>query len=46
MLRLFNLKVENGWSDKSFMTLLEALKDMLLKDNKILDHTYEVKKTL
>ena len=32
-LRLYNLKVENGRSDKSFMVLLNLLKDMLVETN-------------
>ena len=28
VLRLYNLKVENGWSDKSFTSLFKLLKDM------------------
>ena len=29
MLRFINLKAINGWTDKSFMKLLQLLKDML-----------------
>jgi len=29
MLRLMNLKAMNGWTDKSFIELLQLLKDML-----------------
>ena len=33
VLRLYNLKGENGWSDQSFTTLLQLLKYMLPKGN-------------
>ena len=33
VLRLYNSKTGNGWSDKSFTILLRVLKDMLLGDN-------------
>lgn len=33
VLRLFNLKARNGWTDKSFTELLELLKEMLPEDN-------------
>ena len=35
VLRLYNLKVENGWSDKSFTALLNLLKDMLSEANEL-----------
>ena len=46
MLRLYNLKAKNGWSDKSFTSLLKLLKDILLEDNKLLDRTNEAKKII
>ena len=41
VLKLYNLKVKNGWRDKSFISLLKLLKDILLEDNELLDRTYE-----
>ena len=46
VLRLYNLKAGNGWSDKSFTALLDLLKDMLPEDNELPKHTYEAKKIL
>ncbi|XP_019184421.1 PREDICTED: uncharacterized protein LOC109179380 [Ipomoea nil] len=46
VLKLYNLKAKNGWSDKSFTGLLEILKDMLPSENEIPISTYEVKKLL
>ena len=46
VLKLFNLKAKNGWSDKSFTELLEFLKQMLPEDNKLSDRCYEAKKIL
>ena len=46
VLKLYNLKVENEWSDKSFTTLLFLLKNMLPEDNKLSNHTYDTKKIL
>ena len=46
VLRLYNLKVENEWSHKSFMVLLSLLKDMLLKDNELPNYIYDAKKIL
>jgi len=43
---LYNLKVENGWSDKSFTILLNLLKDMLPENNELPDRTYDAKKIL
>ncbi|XP_031106358.1 uncharacterized protein LOC116011008 [Ipomoea triloba] len=45
VLKLFNLKVGNGWSDKSFTALLEILKDMLPNDNELPKNTYDAKMT-
>jgi len=46
VLRLYNLKVENGWSDKSFTSLLKLLKDMLSWKNELSDRMYEPKKIM
>ena len=46
VLKLFNLKAKNGWSDKSFTELLELLKQMLPENNKLSDCFYEAKKIL
>ena len=46
VLRLYNLKEENGWSNKSFTTLLIILKDMLPEANELSDRTYDAKKIL
>ncbi|XP_019189401.1 PREDICTED: uncharacterized protein LOC109183793 [Ipomoea nil] len=46
VLKLYNLKAKNGWSDKSFTGLLELLKDMLPGDNELPNSTYEAKKML
>ncbi|KAJ9564987.1 hypothetical protein OSB04_000953 [Centaurea solstitialis] len=35
VLRLFNLKANNNWSDKSFTSLLEILHEMLPEDNEL-----------
>jgi len=35
VLKLYNLKVENGWSYESFTALLKLLKEMLPEDNKL-----------
>ncbi|XP_031127589.1 uncharacterized protein LOC116029686 [Ipomoea triloba] len=46
VLKLYKLKAENGWSNKSFTQLLELLKDMLPNDNELPISTYEAKKIL
>jgi len=46
VLKLFNLKARNGWSDKSFTELLSLLKDMLPQDNVLPCRMYEAKKML
>ncbi|XP_021770764.1 uncharacterized protein LOC110734953 [Chenopodium quinoa] len=46
VLTLFNLKAKNGWTDKSFNSLLEALSDMLPEGNDIPKSTYYAKKLL
>lgn len=47
VLRLYNLKAGNGWTDKSFSELLLFLKEeLLLEDNVLPNGTYEAKKIL
>ena len=46
VLKLYNLKAGNGWSDKSFTELLALMKDMLPEDNVLPNRTYEAKKML
>nr|XP_004512662.1 uncharacterized protein LOC101489810 [Cicer arietinum] len=46
VLRLFNLKARNGWTDKSFTELLELLKEMLPKGKILSNRNYEAKKLL
>ncbi|XP_074297861.1 uncharacterized protein LOC141628652 [Silene latifolia] len=46
IVKLYNLKAKNGWSDKSFNDLLELVKDMLPEDNVLPNRTYEAKKIL
>ena len=46
VLKLFNLKAGNGWSDKSFTKLLSLLKDMLPQDNVLPYRMYDAKKML
>ena len=46
LLKLFNLKENGGWSDKSFTKLLDLLKEMLPEDNNLPYHCYEAKKIL
>jgi len=43
MLRLMNLKAINGWTDKSFMELLQFLKDMLPEENTLPNRNYEAR---
>jgi hypothetical protein len=42
--KLYNLKAKNGWSDKSFTSLLELLKEILPENNEIPDSMYKAKK--
>ena len=44
--KLFNLKAKNGWSDKSFTSLLELLGDMLPENNELPVSTYVARKML
>jgi hypothetical protein len=44
VLKLFNLKAKNGWTDKSFSELLELLTQMLPEGNTLPNRCYEAKK--
>ncbi|XP_054776172.1 uncharacterized protein LOC129284668 [Prosopis cineraria] len=46
MLKLYNLKVSNGWSDKSFTENLTLIKQLLLANNELPRIMYEVKQML
>ncbi|KAL5565480.1 hypothetical protein UlMin_028644 [Ulmus minor] len=46
IVHLYNLKVGNGWSDKSFLELLKLLAEMLPQPNELPTSMYEVKKTM
>ena len=46
VLKLFNLKAKNGWTDKSFTELLELLTEMLPEGNVMPSRYYEAKKIL
>ncbi|KAK2444967.1 hypothetical protein QL285_015951 [Trifolium repens] len=46
VLKLFNLKAKNGWTDKSFSELLELLTQMLPEGNILPNRCYEAKKIL
>ena len=46
LVKLYNLKVKSGWSDKSFSELLKLLREMLPDQNEIPTSMYEAKKTL
>ena len=46
VLRLMNLKAINGWTDKSFMELLQLLKDMLPEGNTLPKCNYKSKNIL
>ncbi|CAJ2679429.1 unnamed protein product [Trifolium pratense] len=46
VLKLFNMKAKNGWTDKSFSELLELLTQMLPEGNVIPNRCYEAKKVL
>ncbi|CAK8541326.1 unnamed protein product [Lathyrus sativus] len=46
VLKLFNLKANNGWTDKSFSELLELLTQMLPEGNVMPNRYYEAKKIL
>ncbi|KAL4554337.1 hypothetical protein LXL04_039558 [Taraxacum kok-saghyz] len=44
VLKLFNLKANNGWSDKSFTETLEVINEMLLEGNELPVSIYQAKK--
>ncbi|CAK8562299.1 unnamed protein product [Lathyrus sativus] len=46
VLRLFNLKARNGWTDKKFTELLELLCEMLPEGNRLPNRNYEAKNIL
>lgn len=46
VLKLYNLKAGNGWSDVSFTSMLKLVKEMLPDDNELPDRTYDAKKVL
>ncbi|KAJ0508051.1 putative Transposase-associated domain-containing protein [Helianthus annuus] len=46
VLKLFNVKSKNGWSDKSFTNLLVLLHDMLPEGNELPISTYQAKKLM
>jgi hypothetical protein len=46
MVKLFQLKVSNGYSDGSFKDLLTLLKDMLPQGNSVPETIYEVKQII
>jgi len=46
ILRSFNMKERNGWTDKSFTKLLEFLHEILLQGNTLPTNHYEAKKIL
>jgi hypothetical protein len=46
MVKLFQLKASNEWSDCSFKELLTLLKDMLPQGNTILETVYEAKQII
>jgi len=46
ILRLFNIKARNGWTDKSFTELLELFHQILLEGNTLPNSHYEAKKIL
>jgi hypothetical protein len=43
MVKLFQLKASNGWSDGSFKDLLMLLKDILPQGNAVTETIYETK---
>ncbi|XP_023756321.1 uncharacterized protein LOC111904846 [Lactuca sativa] len=46
VLKLINLKANNGWSDTSFTSLLKMLHEMLPDDNELPVSTYQAKKLM
>ncbi|XP_074264225.1 uncharacterized protein LOC141586784 [Silene latifolia] len=45
-LKLYSLKAKNGWSDKSFTSLLQLLSEILPDGNELPKRTYDAKKNL
>jgi hypothetical protein len=45
-LKLLQLKADHGWSNKSFIHLLDVLNDMLPEGNQIAKFVYEAKKII
>ncbi|XP_074283081.1 uncharacterized protein LOC141607631 [Silene latifolia] len=45
-LKLYSLKAKNGWSDKSFTSLLQLLSEILPDGNELPKRTYDAKKIL
>jgi len=46
VLRLFNIKVRNGWTNKSFTELVELFYQILPEGNTLSTNHYEAKKIL
>ena len=46
VLKLLNLKADNGWSDKSFTSLLNLLREMLPDNNELPCTIYQAKKLI
>ena len=46
ILKLVSLKARHGWSNKRFLEMLEAFKDMLPYDNMLPHRYYDAKKIL
>ena len=46
VLRLFNMKARNGWTNRSFIELLEFLHEILPQGNTLPNSHYEAKKIL
>ena len=46
LIRLYNMKARNGWSDTGFSQLLKLLKETLPEGNKVPSSPYEAKKIL
>ncbi|GJV63026.1 hypothetical protein Tco_1473854, partial [Tanacetum coccineum] len=44
VVKLLEIKSKNGWSDRSFTTILELLHEAFLEDNELPVSTYQVKK--
>ncbi|GJZ91832.1 hypothetical protein Tco_0663897 [Tanacetum coccineum] len=46
VVKLLEIKAKNGWSDRSFTTLLELLHEAFLEDNELPILTYQTKKMM